>query len=80
MNYSMLFSRLQSSYFIHPAKVCMTYFQHFLFSMYLSRKFAIGSIKAFIHAVYPDWYITSSSDLLEDVKADMKTVGCSQHE
>jgi hypothetical protein len=80
MQYSVLFNRLQSSYFTHPANVCMTYFQHFWFSMSLCKKFAAGSIKAFIHAIHPDLYITSSSDLLEDVKADMKTVGCSQHE
>jgi hypothetical protein len=76
-DYSVLFDRLTpASYWPHPASVCMTYFQHFVFSMMLSRKFAIGSWKAFIHALYPSAYITSSSDLIEDVKMDMTQVGC----
>lgn len=77
MYFSTLFRKMSAdSYWSHPASVCMTYFQHFCFSMMLCRKFAIGSMKAFVHAVYPAVYITSSSDLIEDVKEDMKKVGC----
>ena len=62
--------------FTHPKAVCMSYFQHFWFSMYLARRFAMGSIKAIVHAILPDYYVTSSSDLIEDVKADMSKAGC----
>ena len=44
--------------FIHPKNVCMTYFQHMKFSLNLSYRFFKGSIFAFIHAIYPDIYIT----------------------
>ena len=62
--------------FIHPAQVCMSYYQHFCFSMYLARRFAIGSVKAVIHAFLPDYFITSSSDLIEDIRQDMSKIGC----
>ena len=62
--------------FIHPAQVCMSYYQHFCFSMYLARRFAIGSAKAVIHAFLPDYFITSSSDLIEDIRQDMSKIGC----
>lgn len=63
--------------FTHPNKVCMTYMRHFLFSMSLCRRFAIGSIQAFIHALLPDYYITSSSDLVREIQYDMSKIGCS---
>lgn len=62
--------------FTHPKKVCMTYTRHFWFSMSLCRRFALGSIQAFIHAVLPDYYITSSSDLIAEIKNDMSKIGC----
>ena len=54
----------------------MTYMRHFWFSMSLCRRFAVGSIQAFIHAVLPDYYITSSSDLIAEIKNDMSKIGC----
>ena len=63
--------------FTHPNKVCMTYMRHFLFSMSLCRRFAICSIQAFIHALLPDYYITSSSDLVREIQYDMSKIGCS---
>ncbi|MAZ55181.1 MAG: hypothetical protein CMP55_05200 [Flavobacteriales bacterium] len=62
--------------FQHPKQVCMTYFSHFWFSMSLSLKLAIGSIKAFIHAIYPDKYITSSSDVTKEIMEDIESSGC----
>ena len=62
--------------FTHPKKVCMTYMRHFWFSMYLSYRFAIGSIQAFIHALLPDYYTTSSSDLITEIRNDMSMIGC----
>lgn len=62
--------------FTHPNNVCMTYTRHFWFSMSLCRRFALGSIQAFIHAVLPDYYITSSSDLITEIKNDMSKIGC----
>ena len=62
--------------FTHPKKVCMTYMQHFWFSMSLCLRFGIGSIQAFIHALLPDYYITSSSDLIREIQNEMSNIGC----
>lgn len=62
--------------FIHPKKVCMTYYQHFCFSMNVSKKLFIGSVKSFIHALFPDVFITSTTDLLLILQEEMKQVGC----
>ncbi len=77
-NYIMesFFNQFTHSYFSHPLRVCMSYSEHFWFSSRLGYKLAIGSMKAFIHAIYPDLFITSTSDLLVDIQEDMKKVGC----
>ena len=63
-------------FFHHPKKVCMTHFSHMKFSLSLSNDFFKASTKAFIHAVYPDAYITSSTDAIKDIEEKMNTVGC----
>ena len=62
--------------FNHPNKVCMTYFKHCKFSLYLSYNFAKASYKAFVHALIPDLYITDSSDTIKKLNQDMQNVGC----
>jgi hypothetical protein len=62
--------------FIHPASVCMSYSEHFLLSMRFAGMFFIGSIKAVIHAIYPDVFITSTSKLLRDANIVAKAAGC----
>ena len=62
--------------FRHPAKVCMTYFEHFKFSFEMSRYLAIGTYKAIIHAIYPDAYITSTSDTVQLIKKRLDESGC----
>ena len=64
------------SYFSHPNSVCMSYYTHFCFSINLSRKLFVGSIQAFVHAIFPNFFITSSSDLLKEMQDDFDTVGC----
>ena len=64
------------SYFKHPQAVCMSYYAHCMFSLKLARYFAVGAVKALIHAFLPTVFITSSSDLILKVKADMEAIGC----
>ena len=64
------------SYFRHPNKVCMSYFQHLSLSLGFSNKLFIGSLKAYVHAIIPSVYITSTSDLIDDIYGQMKNVGC----
>lgn len=62
--------------FEHPKKVCMTYYTHFRFSMYLSYEFAKASVGAIVHAIYPDILVTHSSDTLNRLQNEMKKIGC----
>lgn len=78
MSYNSLFDRLSPGYFIHPTTVCMSYWQHFQFSFGLGMKFAVGSFQAFVHAIYPDAFITSSGDLIKNISNEMKEIGCKE--
>ena len=62
--------------FKHPSKVCMTYFEHFKLSMGFSHKFTIAAYKAFIHAVIPDLYISSTTDTVNDIQSIIEKSGC----
>ena len=62
--------------FSHPANVCMSYFEHLKVSMELSKIFFVASIKAFVHAIYPDFFITSSTDTVNKAKKIMSSAGC----
>ena len=66
--------------FTHPKSVCLTYYQHFCFSINVTKKLFIGSIKSFIHAIYPDIFITTTSDLLIELKNEMNNIGCRKYE
>ena len=60
------------SIFRHPSNVSMTYFEHMRFSLYLSWKFGCASILAIIHSIYPDIFITSSTDALSNISKLIK--------
>lgn len=80
-NYRRIFERLRTytwidTYFTHPTKVCMGYFQHMSFSLYICKRLLQGSIQALAHAFYPDWFVTSSSDLVLELTREMSQVGC----
>ena len=62
--------------FKHPSKVCMNYFTHMKFSLYLSKEFAKASVGAFIHAIYPDALVTHSTDTIKKLEKDMEKIGC----
>ena len=62
--------------FKHPKNVCLTYTEHFKFSLYLSYTFAKASVCALVHAVYPDVLVTHSSDMIKEVSKEMSKIGC----
>lgn len=66
--------------FLHPRKVCMTYFQHFRFSMYLCTLFFKGTFFAFIHSFLPDFFITSSSDTVNNIQHLIRESGCRKYD
>ena len=48
--------------FHHTRAVGMTYGEHARLSLWLAWEFAVASAQAIVHAIYPDVYITSSTD------------------
>ena len=56
----------------HLKDVDMTYGDHLIFSLSLSRIFLESSIKAIIHAFLPDVYVTSSTDNIKLLQNKMK--------
>ncbi len=63
-------------FFKHPNNVCMSYREHMNFSLGLSKDLFVGSVQAFVHAIYPDVFVTSTTDLLDNLQKRTKTVGC----
>ena len=55
----------------HLSEIKMSYFEHFKFSSFLGIEFARHSYFAFIHAMFPDIYTTSSSDGVCHIKKEM---------
>lgn len=62
--------------FRHPKEVCMTYWQHARLSFNFSYMFLKASKEAFIHAIYPDKYITSTTDTVNVIKDILEKSGC----
>ena len=58
--------------FNHLRHVNMTYFQHLKTSFSYSYTFLNGSVKAFIHGVFPDIYETTTSDLIKKLHEDLE--------
>ena len=48
--------------FSHPSSVNMTYCQHALFSCSLSLTFLCASFQAFVHAIWPDVWVNSTTN------------------
>tara|TARA_B100001248_G_scaffold12924_2_gene8513 strand:- start:619 stop:903 length:285 start_codon:yes stop_codon:yes gene_type:complete len=64
----------------HPKEVCMNYYTHFTFSLKLSIVLLTASGKAFVHAIIPSYYITSTSDTIAYIDNEIKTNGCGKSE
>lgn len=64
------------SFFTHPNKVCMSYFEHMKLSLGFSKTLFVGSIKALIHAFFPNAFITSTSDVNRQIANELSESGC----
>ena len=58
--------------FKHLKDVNKTYLEHMKFSLFLSFTFFKASFTAFVHAIYPDILVTSSTETLELLNIEMK--------
>lgn len=48
----------------HLYDVNLTYIEHFHVSNNFCKIFLVAAAKAFVHSIFPDLYVTSSTDLL----------------
>ena len=64
------------SYFTHPNVVCMSYISHAKLSLTFCYKLFSGSVKAFIHAILPNLYISSTSDAVNEISTILEQSGC----
>ena len=62
--------------FEHPYNVCMSYLEHMVFSLEMSAYFALGSIRAIVHAFVPDLCITSTTDITTHIQKRLAESGC----
>ena len=53
--------------FSHLQKEKIGYVDHWFVSMNYSLKFAVASLKAIVHAFIPDFFQTSSTDLISEL-------------
>jgi hypothetical protein len=54
----------------------MTYFEHLRFSGGLASTLLIGATKAIIHAIFPNIYITSTTELVNEMEKKLADAGC----
>ncbi|MHA2021004.1 MAG: DUF6356 family protein [Candidatus Thorarchaeota archaeon] len=48
-----------------------TYFEHMKRSLSFSLRFAIGSLKCFVHGIIPDVFVTSATDIAQELKEEL---------
>ena len=60
----------------HLSNVCMTYWVHMRFSLWIARRLAFGAVRAFVHAVFPPLYSKETTKLLVDLKQAIASSGC----
>lgn len=68
------------SSFAHPNSVCMSYFEHMKLSLGFAGTFFVGSVKAVIHAFFPNAFITSTSDIQRQIGKELSEAGCHREE
>ena len=64
--------------FKHPTNVCMTYLEHMKFAMNISLRLFVGSVQAFVHAIIPDMFVDSTSELINTIDYMLKNSGCKE--
>ena len=63
-----MLENLKSLFTTHPISVNLTYFEHFKLSLSFGLLLSTASFKAFIHAIFPFIFITSTTDTICDIE------------
>lgn len=64
----------------HVKSVCMTYKEHMVFSLSISKKFLNGVCYSLIHSFFPNYCITKPSEIANDIIECIKESGCRKDE
>lgn len=67
-----MIKKIDEIFLKHPREKNVSYFQHLCVSMSLSVYFFTSSIQAFVHALVPCYFETSSSDTIRILDDYMK--------
>lgn len=67
-------------FFAHPAEVCMTYAEHWLFSMRMAQLFTTAALKSAVHAFVPSAFAKSSTDAVRCADALLAAAGCQKED
>lgn len=67
-----MLKKLDEMFLKHPREKNVSYIKHLCVSMSLSVYFLTASIQAFIHALVPCYFETSSSDFIKILEDYMK--------
>ena len=62
------------SYFDHLKEKKVSYIEHLVFSTNIAYMLSTASVKAFIHAIYPDLFTTSSTELNSNLTHELDSV------
>jgi hypothetical protein len=62
-----MYNKLLSHLNKHPSKFNMNYFQHFTYAIKLSAKLAYASCCLIIHAVYPNFFENTATDIIKEI-------------
>lgn len=71
-----IYRSIELCFLTHPRNVCMTYLEHLQFSGGLAYTLIKGAAKALIHAVFPNMYITSTTELANELEKNLAAAGC----
>lgn len=64
----------------HLKKVCMTYIEHACFSLKLSGCFFLGGVCAYIHALIPNRFTKTSTQICKYIQDEIRKNGCKKGE
>lgn len=56
----------------HLADVGMTYLEHLRLSSWIAWRLFAGGVRALVHAIFPDVYVTSTTRLVLDLSAALR--------
>jgi len=67
---------ISETFLKHPRSVCMSYYSHCSFALYMARLHGYGTYVSIVHAFLPWMYSTTVTELNELIKQKLEENGC----